>query len=194
MLTGQATFCPSVLSATLVFLLPSTRVVAQGGATEIVGHKLPVPGARVKGTTARLSEVEAAMVARLPPQHQAERLLQYAISHHTGATDEIKARVREWRGSIARSNALDTLMEVALNGSDLRVRAAACEISLAVLNIAKAAAQETVAYGYRALREITDETLPDDPRQWRDWSAAHASDTTATFRKSGADPNHDRNH
>ena len=41
------------------------------------------------------------MVAAMAPQGQAERLLQYAISHHVGATDEIKARVNGWRGAIA---------------------------------------------------------------------------------------------
>ena len=38
-------------------------------------------------------------------------------------------------------------------------------------------------YGYRALREITDETLPDEPQQWRDWYAAKGAETTEKFRK-----------
>ena len=58
----------------------------------MAGHKLPVPGRTVDGTTAKLSEVEAELVAALPPQGQAERLLQYAISHHVGATNAIRAR------------------------------------------------------------------------------------------------------
>jgi hypothetical protein len=41
----------------------------------------------------------------------------------------------------------------------------------------------TVSYGYRALREITDETLPDDSRQWRTWYAAHGVEATEKFRK-----------
>jgi hypothetical protein len=44
---------------------------------------------------------------------------------------------------------------------------------------------ETVSYGYRALREITDETLPDDARQWRTWYAAHGAEATEKFRKYG---------
>ena len=47
----------------------------------------------------------------------------------------------------------------------------------------KAVDSADVIYGYRALREITDETLPDDPRQWRDWYAAHGAATTERFRK-----------
>jgi hypothetical protein len=243
------------------------------------------------------------MVAQLPPQAQAERLLQYAISHHLGATDDIKARVKGWSGQITRTAAFTTLEDVALNGPDLRVRAAVLEIDLAIENIARTPAQvdallqeiyanptesrqriwllgllanrgvETerihnelralmhrgddlvryqavhaisyigtdesvqdlvdafhhdpssavqingggcglahcgmltraqrmqsipglldmvedsqldrmmVAYGYRALREITDETLPDDARQWRSWYAAHGAETTERFRR-----------
>lgn len=133
-----------VRSIALLFALalaPVAPVAAQSPPTEIVGHKLPVPGDRVEGTTGRLSEVESALVAALPPQQQAERLLQYAISQHLGATDEIKARVRDWRGVIKTSTALETLLDAARNGADLRVRAAAIEIELAVMNMTRTAAQ-----------------------------------------------------
>ena len=243
------------------------------------------------------------MVAAMPPQQQAERLLQYAISRHMGATDEIKARVKGWLGRITRTPSLDTLLEVASNGDDLRVRAAAIEIELAALNVAKTSEQvdallrqiapnptrrpagsrrlgllanrgvetariherasrpdartgrrrpapaveaiafigtdetvprparrvssrsrvhrpdpgrrlrprplrhadarpahagrsradrdgrgpkldpETVKYAYRALREITDHTLPDAAQPWRDWYAAHGAEATEKFRK-----------
>jgi len=270
---------------------------------EITGHKIPLPGEKVEGTTARLSEVESELVAALAPQAQAERLLQYAISHHVGATDYIKARVGAWRGVITFTPALETLLDVARNGDDLRVRAAALEIELAALNIPKTSAEadvllervainpaqsrleiyvlgilanrgietarvldalrwlarsendlvryqayaaiatigtdETVAdlveafhhdpsptvrvdgggcglahcgmltraqrmlavpgliemaadkavsardvsYAYRALREISDEILPDNAQAWRDWYAAHGAETTDRFRK-----------
>jgi hypothetical protein len=284
------------------FMLPAW-LDAQSGPGEITGHKLPVPGEPVGGTTAKLSEVEAEMVARLPPQGQAERLLQYAISHHVGATDDLKIRVKGWRGAITRKPALETLLDVARNGDDLRVGAAAIEIELAAYGVSTTAAQvesllgrtaanppderqaiyilgllanrgvqterihdelramtrsevdlvryqayaaianigtdDTVAdllnafhhdpsslvridgggcglahsgmltraqrmpaipgliemvadtnvdardrsYGFRALREITDETLPDDTRVWRDWYAAHGAALTEKFRK-----------
>jgi hypothetical protein len=283
--------------------MPSPWLDAQSGPGEIIGHKLPVPGDPVGGTTAKLSEVEAEMVARLPPQGQAERLLQYAISHHVGATDHLKLRVNGWRGAITRTPALETLLDVARNGDDLRVRAAAIEIELAAYGVGKTAAQvewllgrtaanpaderqaiyilgllanrgveterihdelraltrsdvelvryqayaaianigtdDTVpdlmnafhhdpsslvridgggcglahsgmltraqrmlavpgliamaadkevggsdrSYAFRALREITDETLPDDTRAWRDWYAAHGAALMENFRK-----------
>jgi hypothetical protein len=278
-------------------------LAAQGIPGEIAGYKVPVPGERVEGTTAKLSEVEAEMVAAMAPQAQAERLLQYAISHHLGATDEIKARVNGWRGAIKNTPSLETLLDVARNGDDLRVRAAAIEIELAEMSIAKTSAQvdgllrpiaanpkdarqeiyilgllanrgveterihnelrvltrseeyllryqayaaianigtdETVGdlvegfhhdpssavringggcglahcgmltraqrmlaipgliemvedkaldkldvtYGYRALREITDESLPDNAQQWRDWYAVHGAETRDKFRR-----------
>jgi hypothetical protein len=278
-------------------------LAAQQLPGEIAGHKVPVPGDKVEGTTAKLSEVEAEMVARMAPQAQAERLLQYAISHHVGATDEIKARVNGWRGAITSTPSLETLLDVARNGDDLRVRAAAIEIELAAMNIAKTSAQvdallrpiavspkdarweiymlgllanrgvetarihyelrvltrseedlvryqayaaisnigtdETVgdlvegfhhdpsstvridgggcgiahggmltraqrmlaipglielvedkalasvdvSYGYRALREITDETFSDNAQQWREWYAVHGAETLDKFRR-----------
>ena len=284
-------------------ILISSLVSGQDMPGEIIGQKLPVPGKPVHGTTSQLSEVERDMVDHMPPQQQAERLLQYAISHHRGATDEIKARVREWRGQIKQTDSLVTLMDVAMNGDDLRVRAACFEIDLAVANLAKTSAQvdallqlaesdptraeysiwylgrlanrgveverihnqlrawthseeepvrlravsaigdigtddtvpelveafhhdpafrvridaagcglahcgmltraqrmqavpgliemvedkkldaETVKYGYRALREITDQELGDEPGLWREWYAAHGAETTERFRQ-----------
>jgi len=126
--------------AVVVAVLP-TAAAAQSLPTDIIGFRIPVPGVKVDGTTARLSEVERELVEALPPQQQAERLLQYAISHHVGATDEIKARVARWRGVISMTDAMKTLLDVARNGADLRVRAAAIELELASFNIAKSVGQ-----------------------------------------------------
>jgi hypothetical protein len=40
-----------------------------------------------------------------------------------------------------------------------------------------------VSYGYRALLEITDEPLPDNAQQWREWSGAHGAEATDKFRR-----------
>lgn len=131
----------SILRVVIAMALLPTPAVAQSLPNEIIGHRIPVPGVRVEGTTASLSEVERELVDALAPQQQAERLMQYAISHHVGATDEIKARVVNWRGVISITAAMETLLDVARNGADLRVRAAAIEIELASFNIAKNTAQ-----------------------------------------------------
>lgn len=296
-----------VLRAVMLTALLPAPIAAQSLPNEIVGHKIRVPGDKVDGTTAKLSEVERDLVDALPPQQQAERLLQYALSQHVGATDEIKARVKGWRGLITMTPAMETLTDVARNGANLRVRAAAIELELTAMNMARNAGQvdallariaagpkdarseiytlgllgnrgietdrihnelralagseaaivryqayaamanlgtdATVAdlvaafhhdpdsstqingggcglahcgmltraqrmlaipgllemvedkdlhagirlYGYRALREITDETLPDEPQQWRDWYAAKGAETTEKFRALEAD-------
>jgi HEAT repeat protein len=285
------------------FSLASVFAAAQTAPGELTGHKLPPPGEPVKGTTARMSEVEYDIVNGLDTQKQAEMLLQFAISHHRGATDEIKRRAPEWVGKIKSTESMNTLLEVALNGDDLRVRAACIEIELATLNIPKSNAEaekliqavtndsskellaiselgmlanrgvepdrihnelkawmraqddrvreaavsaisfigtddtvpdlleafhhdassfvqiqgggcglahcgmltraqrmlavpgliemvedkqlsaEMRPYGYRALREITDQTIGDDPAQWREWYAAHGAETTERFRR-----------
>ena len=276
---------------------------AQSAPGEIVGHQIPVPGEPVSGTTSALSEVERDIVDSLPAQKQAEQLMQYAISHHRGATKLIKARVEQWRGKIEYNKSLETLFDVALNGDDLRVRGAALEVMLAAYNVAKTpeAAEEmirrvkadrknaavyiyilgvlanrgveaeiihgelrvwaddegvqtrvnavsaiamigtddtvpdlleafhhdhsslvriqgggcglahcgmltraqrmqavpgliqmvedpkldesTVKYGYRALREITDQTMGDNAGQWQEWYDAHGGETTEKFRR-----------
>lgn len=136
----------------LASFVPATPAAAQSLPNEIVGHKIRVPGATVEGTTQRLSEVERDIVEALPPQQQAERLLQYAVSHHVGATDEITARVQGWRGAIRPSATMDTLLSVARNGANLRVRAAAIEIQLAAANLAKTAEQVDVLLAQVAQR------------------------------------------
>lgn len=293
----------SVLRTVLLLLLLPATIAAQSLPNEIIGHKIRVPGDRVDGTTAKLSEVERELVDAMPAQQQAERLLQYAISGHAGATDEIKLRVKGWRGVITTSPVMATLLDVARNGANLRVRAAAIELELTATNMARTAGQveallariaagpkdarweiytlgllgnrgveterihhelralarsdESVVryqayaaianlgtdgavadlvaafhydpvrsvqidgggcglahcgmltraqrmlavpgllemvedknlddairgYGYRALREITDEILPDNPQQWRDWYAAKGAETTEKFRR-----------
>jgi len=298
---GNASSLVQVALASAFLATALARGQSQPG--EIVGQKLPVPGKPVHGTTSQLSEVEREMVDHMASQQQAERLLQYAISHHHGATDEIKARVKQWRGQIKQTESLTTLMDVALNGDDLRVRAAVFEIDLAVANLAKSNEEadallqsgendsqraeysiwylgrlanrgvevdrihsqlrvwahseneqvrlravsaiadigtddtvpdlveafhhdpsfrvridaagcglahcgmltraqrmqgvpgliemvedkrldaETVKYGYRALREITDQKLGDEPLLWREWYAAHGAETTERFRQ-----------
>ena len=150
---------PALVCAALVAIAAAQpRPVLAQTSGEIGGYRIPAPGEKVEGTTARLSEVEAEMVARMTPQGQAERLLQYAISHHVGATDDPKARAKGWRGAIAFTPALETLLDVARNGDDLRVRAAAIEVELAALNIARTPAQVETLLGQIA-------AAPKDARQ-----------------------------
>ena len=61
-------------------------------------------------------------------------------------------------------------------------------IRLAILGLIDMAADKHVgprdrSYAFRALREITDETLPDNDGVWRDVYAIHGTALTEKFRK-----------
>src|SRR4051812_22328463 len=56
-----------------------------------------------------LSEHEVASLSDLPPQSQAELLLERAINHYAGANDQIAARVSAWRGQITLNERLNNL-------------------------------------------------------------------------------------
>ena len=72
-----------------------------------------------------------------PPQAQMEFLLGAAVNHDAGATRLIAEMVEGWRGKLHSTPRWETLQDTALYSSDLRVRAAAIEINLAVRSIAK---------------------------------------------------------
>ncbi len=84
-----------------------------------------------------LSEHELAALSTLPPQSQAELLLERAINHYAGANDQIAARVNSWRGRITLDERLNNLFVTAINSDDLTVRAAGIEIDVAARNLTK---------------------------------------------------------
>ena len=87
-----------------------------------------------------LSEHEIEELELLPPQDQAERLLQRAVNHYDGAAALIEQRVDNWRGQLQYTKRLETLTWSAYNSSDLRVRAASAEVSLAAYGLEKSPA------------------------------------------------------
>jgi hypothetical protein len=70
-------------------------------------------------------------------QKQAEMLLTRAVSRNDGATDEIAARVDNWRGKIKWNAQISALTTVALNSNDMNVRASGIEVQLAAYGLAK---------------------------------------------------------
>ena len=68
------TIPPGLQSAVVAALVAAGGVTlpiplaAQTAPGEIAGHTLPVPGDKVSGTTAKLFEVDAEMVAHMSPQ------------------------------------------------------------------------------------------------------------------------------
>jgi len=101
------------------------------------GEQLPVPGRPVAADYGQLSEHNREWVLTQPPQTQAEFLLGAAINHDHGATDMINKMVDDWHGKVHFTQKFDNLDMTALYSNDLRVRAAAIEINLAVFNLSK---------------------------------------------------------
>lgn len=113
--------------------LAAIRSGAMQAIVEIfTGHQIPVGGQPVPATHSKLSEHEVEYINSRPPQEQMERLLSAAVNHDMGATEMIEEKVAGWHGHLQRSKQWEILSETALYSNDLRVRAAAIEIDLAV--------------------------------------------------------------
>lgn len=94
-------------------------------------------GVPVDAGQAVLGEHELEEIEGLPPQEQAVRLLQRAINGYRGALEQIESRAEGWRGRIELDEELNKLTDVAYCSSNLRVRAAAVEVSLAGYGLEK---------------------------------------------------------
>ena len=90
-----------------------------------------VAGTPVAAGPAIISEHEIEQLDSLPPQVQAQRLLERAVNHYSGAAEQIEKRVEGWHGHIEEDQQLWALVTTALNSNDLRVRAASLEVDMA---------------------------------------------------------------
>ena len=108
------------------------------------GEQLPVPGRPVPADHSQLSEHNVEWVQTQPPQVQMEFLLGAAVNHDHGATNMINKMVEGWYGKVHYTQKFDDLSMTALYSNDLRVRAAAIEITLAVDNLPQK--EETVEH------------------------------------------------
>jgi hypothetical protein len=128
----------AVIETTILVLALICRVSAQQNATPVTsGEQLPVPGKPVPADHSKLSEHNTEWMLTQPPQTQMEFLLSEAINHDHGATDWINKLVEGWYGKLKPTQRWQDLQDTALYSNDLRVRAAAIEINLAVYNLAK---------------------------------------------------------
>jgi HEAT repeat protein len=73
----------------------------------------------------------------MPPQKQAELLLERAIAQDSRALDQISAHVDSWQGKLRWDSQMANLTTAALNSSDMRVRESGVEIELAAYGLAK---------------------------------------------------------
>jgi len=127
----------SVPVFTLACVLAALSVGQTAAPPVTSGEQLPVPGRSVPADHSQLSEHNIEWMLQQPPQVQMEFLLGAAINHDQGATNMINKMVEGWRGKVHYTQKFDDLSMTALYSNDLRVRAAAIEITLAVDNLPK---------------------------------------------------------
>ena len=114
-----------------------SAAVVTASVQQWIGAMLQLSGVPVAASQGVLSEHEIGELNSLPAQEQAARLLQRAVNGYRGALEEIEGRVGNWTGKIELDEKLNNLTSTAYCSSNLRVRAAAIEISLAGYGIAK---------------------------------------------------------
>ncbi len=107
-------------------------------AWERIRTLIALEGKPLQASPPVLSQHVIAFIDNSPPQQQAEQLLEHALNGYQGALELIAKRVDNWHGLLnTDNNRLGTLLSSAYNANDLRVRAAAVEISLAHYNVDK---------------------------------------------------------
>jgi hypothetical protein len=119
----------AVAAATLGMLMLAV-IVSASGAWEGFSRILSLQGKPEPASANVLSEHHTEALDAMPPQAQAEFLLERSMNHYEGANAEIEARVGAWRGKVQPSERFETLFRMAINSDDLRVRAAAIEIDI----------------------------------------------------------------
>ena len=122
----------SVLCGTLLLGTSTARA-----AWTQISRFLTLQGTPVPASANVLSEHEIEVLDSMPPQGQAELLLERSINHYAGANEQIASRVRQWRGAITLNERLNNLFITAINSDDLRVRAAGIEVDIAARNLEK---------------------------------------------------------
>jgi hypothetical protein len=124
---------------------------AQGPSHSVSPVRMPAPGNN--------SDAE---LKRLPPQQQAERLLERTIHSDESSLDLLRENVDGWRGHLKNTDRLFDLVLAALNSRDLRVRTVAIDVDLAANNLSKS--PESVA---RLIRQLQSNPEARGMALWR---------------------------
>jgi HEAT repeat protein len=117
----------------IIFAMPLATGMAREGWAGI-GQFMAVHAKPAARAPLAISEHD---LNRLNPQQQAELLLQRALNHDDGASDQIAIAAERWRGQLRLNSKLNGLINEAFNVSDMHVRTAAVEVDLAALGVPK---------------------------------------------------------
>ena len=104
---------------------------------QLIARVIGLTEQRTPASANVLSEHEIEALDSMPPQSQAELLLERSINHYRGANEQIAVRVRGWRGRIELNPRLNQLFVTAINSDDLTVRVAGIEVDIAARNLTK---------------------------------------------------------
>jgi hypothetical protein len=125
----------SVLGALIVFAViqPGTVRAAWAKIASIMRIESDVPPVALNDLPAGFVE----QIDALPPQQQAEVLMQRSIDHSPAAALLVPRYSKAWLGKVSLNPELTGVLGTALNEDDLRVRAAAIEVYLAANKVPK---------------------------------------------------------
>jgi len=128
---------PCALLIVLLAIATRTKAVEQVWHA-ITGNRMPVSAPNpVAVAKPVLSEHEREWISKQEPQTQMEELMRDAINHDEGSTQMIAQLLPSWQGHLQNSKNWNDLMMTALYSNDLRVRAAAIEVNIAVFDVGK---------------------------------------------------------
>ena len=154
----------AAITAGILCALPFIASGTARAAWEQFSEYLTLQGKPQPASPAIMSQHEIERLDRQSAQKQAELLLERAINHYDGANDQIAGRVEHWRHAhLKLTPHLTALITAALNSNDLRVRAAAIEIDLAAMNLAKVPSNADV---FAKEAESQDQSV----RNWALWT------------------------
>ena len=126
----------ALFGAVLVIAIVASTGTARAAWDEI-SRVLGLQGPPEPASANVLSEHHREALDGMPPQAQAEFLLERSLNHYDGANREIEARLQQWRGRIEPGDRFESLFRMAINSDDLRVRAAAVEIDILARKLEK---------------------------------------------------------
>src|SRR4051812_47413113 len=87
-----------VTAVILIAVIVNTRPAR--AAWDQIARFLSLQGSPEPASASVLSEHETEALDSMPPQSQAELLMERSINHYAGANDEIARRVTGWRGRV----------------------------------------------------------------------------------------------
>jgi HEAT repeat protein len=157
---------PRLLVALALWLaaagVAAANPVAVRAAWQEIESVIQLKSSPLPASAPKLSDHEIAELPAMDPQQQAQLLMERAINHYDGAIEIIDKNVPSWYGRVeVAKGPLAGLLDTAINANDLRVRAAALEITLAGYNLPKS--PETVD---TLLARLQDEP---EHRAWLLW-------------------------